>query len=277
MVRLVAQKMAESAKVNVVVDNRPGAGGQIAATYVKQQPPDGHTLFYGDVGPFTINANLYRKLSYDMARDFTPLTRMMKSPSIVVVGAQSSIVDFKGLLLAAKGPPGLSFGSYGTGSAPHLWGEMLRRHSGLELVHVPYRGAAPALQDLMSGRLDFMPDVAPNSLPYVLDGKLRALAVIGDKRLPQLPAVPMLGELGYPDLLMEGWNGVVVRSGTTAPMLHRLHDEVVKAVQHPDVASRYTQMGLEVAPMSMEDFGNFIAAQTARWEEVIRNTGIALD
>ena len=276
--RLLAQKLEGSLRQTVIVENKPGAGGQIAAAYVKQQPADGHTLLYGDIGPFAMNAGLYPKLNYDTLRDFTPLTRLLVSPLLVVVPAGSPFKSWADLLAASRTGDGLNYGSYGVGSQPHIWGEMLKRQTGGRFNHLPYKGAAPAVQDLMGGHLDMMLDVIANSLPLVRDGKLRALALVGsDKRAPQLPGVPTMAELGLNQLNAPGWTGVVLRKGTPAPVAQLLHDAVVKAVQSGEVAQRYGELGLLAAPQESDAFAAFIRSETARWGEVIRSAGVTVE
>lgn len=277
--RMLAQKMAASLGQPVVIDNRPGAGGQIGANYVKQQPADGHTLFYGDLGPFSMNAGLYPKLSYDTLKDFMPLTRLLVSPTLLLVPAASPYQSFADFVRAAQaGGKGLNYGSYGMGSQPHIWMEMLRGQVKGNLTHVAYKGGAPSVQDLMAGHIDAMLDVAPSAIPLVRENKARALAVVGsDKRLAQLPSVPTIAELGLPALNIPGWTGVVVRSGTPEPIANRLHDELVKAVQSPDVVQRYTDLGLVVAPSSRTEFAELIRTETARWGQVIHQVGVKLE
>ncbi len=277
--RMLAQKMAASLGQPVVIDNRPGAGGQIGANYVKQQPADGHTLFYGDLGPFSMNAGLYPKLSYDTLKDFMPLTRLLISPTLLLVPAASPYQRFADFVRAAQaGGKGLNYGSYGMGSQPHIWMEMLRGQVKGNLTHVAYKGGAPAVQDLMAGHIDAMLDVAPSAIPLVRENKARALAVVGsDKRLAQLPSVPTIAELGLPALNIPGWTGMVVRSGTPEPVANRLHDELVKAVQSPDVVQRYTDLGLVVAPSSRTEFAELIRTETARWGQVIHQVGVKLE
>ncbi|NDY91819.1 Bug family tripartite tricarboxylate transporter substrate binding protein [Ideonella livida] len=276
--RLLAQKMETALGQTVLVDNRPGAGGQIGAAFVKQQPADGHTLFYGDIGPFAMNGALYPKLNYDTLADFQPLSRLVLTPLLVVVPANSPWKDWNDLVQAARRGPPPSYGSYGVGSQPHVWTEMLERQLGAKLNHVPYKGAAPALQDLLGGRLDFMCDVAPSSLPLVRDGKLRALAVVGShQRLSLLPQVPTVAELGLPALNLPGWNGVMVRRGTPEPVLARLHQALLAALQAPEVAQRYQPLGLTLAPQSPEAFGDFIRQEAQRWGQVIRQAAITLE
>ncbi|WP_029002303.1 Bug family tripartite tricarboxylate transporter substrate binding protein, partial [Azohydromonas australica] len=276
--RLLAQKLEGNLGRTVLVENKPGAGGQIAAAYVKQQPADGHTLLYGDLGPFAMNAGLYPKLNYDTLKDFSPLTRLLTSPLLVVVPAGSPFKTWAELLAASRSGDGLNYGSYGVGSQPHIWGEMLKRQTGGRFNHLPYKGAAPAVQDLMGGHLQLMLDVIANSLPLVREGKLRALALVGsDRRVVQLPGVPTMTELGLPQLDTPGWTGVVVRQGTPAPVVGRLHDAVVKALRSPEVAQRYGELGLVVAPQEPEAFAAFIRAETARWGEVIRTAGVTVE
>lgn len=276
--RLLAQQLGASLKQTVIVENKPGAGGQIAAAYVKQLPADGHTLFYGDLGPFAMNAALYPRLNYDTLKDFTPVTRLVTSPLLVVVSASNPMNSWKDLLKAARGEHGLNYGSYGMGSQPHIWVEMLKRQTQGNFHHMPYKGAAPAMQDLMGGHLDMMLDVAANSLPLVREGKLKALAVVGsEQRLPQLPNVPTVAELGLPALNAPGWTGMVVRSGTPAAIVQRLHDEVAKAVQSPEVAKRFGDFGIVAAPQSPAQFAEFIRTETGRWGEVIRAVGVTLE
>lgn len=276
--RVLAQQLTHSLKQPVIVENKPGAGGQIAAAYVKQLPADGHTLFYGDIGPLAMNAALYPRLNYDVQRDFIPLTRLLTSALVLVVPANSPIKSMAELQQAAKADKSLHYGSYGVGSQPHIWMEMYRRETGGNLEHVAYKGAAPAVQDLMGGHIDLMLDVAANSLPYVREGKLRALAVVGsDKRLRQLPQVPTLAELGLGSLNAPGWTGVVLRQGTPAAAVAQLHAAVVKAVQSPEVMERFGDFAVTPAPQSPADFSRFIQTETERWGQVIKAVGVTLD
>ena len=276
--RVLAQQLTLSLKQPVIVENKPGAGGQIAAAYVKQLPADGHTLFYGDIGPFAMNAALYPRLNYDVQKDFIPLTRLLTSALVLVVPANSPIKSLADLQLAAKADKPLHYGSFGVGSQPHIWMEMYRRETGGNLEHVAYKGAAPALQDLMGGHIDLMLDVAANSLPYVREGKLRALAVVGsDKRLRQLPQVPTLAELGLGKLNAPGWTGVVVRQGTPAAVVAQLHAAVVKAVQSPEVMERFGDFAVTPAPLSPAEYARFIQSETERWGQVIKAVGVTLD
>lgn len=278
MARTVAKVLSENIGQPVIVENKPGAGGQIAAAYVKQLPADGHTLFYGDIGPFAMNAALYPRLNYDVQKDFTPLTRLLTSALVLVVPANSPIKSLAELQQAAKADKPLHYGSFGIGSQPHIWMEMFRRETGGNLEHVAYKGAAPALQDLMGGHIDLMLDVAANSLPYVREGKLRALAVVGsDKRLRQLPQVPTLAELGLAKLNAPGWTGVVVRQGTPPAVVAQLHAAVVKAVQSPEVMERFGEFAVTPAPQSPAEFSRFIQSETERWGQVIKAVGVTLD
>ena len=276
--RLLAQKLALEVGQPVVVENKPGAGGQIAAAYVKQQPADGHTLFYGDLGPFSMNAGLYPKLNYDTLKDFAPLTRLLVSPTLLIVPAKSRLNSLQDVLAAAKTEKGLNYGSYGMGSQPHIWVEMLKQKTKGNLTHVAYKGGAPAVQDLMAGHIDMMLDVAPSSIPLVREGKVKALLVVGSsRRLPQVPQVPTITELGMPDLDIPGWTGVVARRGTPEAILNQLHDALVKAVKSPEVVQRYGDLGLEIAPSSRVDFERLIQTETTRWGAAIRTAGVKLD
>ncbi|KQP15287.1 tripartite tricarboxylate transporter substrate binding protein [Pseudorhodoferax sp. Leaf265] len=276
--RLLAQKLGEGLGQTVIVENKPGAGGQIGAAYVKQQPADGHTLLYGDLGPFAMNAGLYPKLNYDTLKDFAPLTRLLNAPLLVVVPVNSPIQNWADLLRAAATQRGLNYGSYGIGSQPHIWGEMLKRQTKGNFTHVAYKGAAPAVQDLIGGQIDMMLDVVANSIPMVRERKLKAVALVGARRrLAQLPDVPTLTELGMPELDVPGWTGVVVRRGTPQPVVDRLHAAVVQAVQSPEVAQRYGDLGLTVAPSSQAEFAELIRSETARWGQVIREAHVTLD
>jgi tripartite-type tricarboxylate transporter receptor subunit TctC len=278
MSRMITQKMSESMKQTIVVDNRPGAGGQIGASWVRQQPADGYTLLYGDIGPFAMNGALYKNLSYDMARDFTPVARLFESPVVVIVPPNSEYKTFADLIAASKSGKTLNYGSFGVGSHPHVWSEMLRRQVGGSMTHIPYKGAAPALQDVMGGRIDFMVDVTASSIPLVKDGKVRALAVVGSKtRLVQLPDVPTLAELGYGAIDVAGWNGVAVRSGTPQPVVDRLYQEIAAAIAQPDVTKRYTDFGLVPAPMPPVQFADFLKSESERWGGIIKAAGITVE
>ncbi|WP_043008681.1 Bug family tripartite tricarboxylate transporter substrate binding protein [Comamonas testosteroni] len=279
--RVLAQHMASTLKQPVVVENKPGAGGQIAAAHVKQQPADGHTLLYGDIGPFAMNAALYPKLNYNTLKDFTPITRLLTSSLLLVVPPNSPYKSVDDLIKDAKtrkDDRAITYGSYGIGSQPHIWMEMLKRETKASLQHVAYKGAAPAVQDLMGGHIEVMLDVAANSLPYVQEGKLRALAVVGaEKRLERLPQVPTLSELGYPNLNAPGWTGVVVKAGTPPDIAAQLRSAVVQAVESEEIRRRFGDLGVTPAPQTPQDFARFIESETKRWGSVIRSAGVVLE
>lgn len=279
--RVLAQHMTTTLKQPVVVENKPGAGGQIAAAHVKQQPADGHTLLYGDIGPFAMNAALYPKLNYNTLKDFAPISRLLTSSLLLVVPSNSPYKSVDDLIKDAKTRKedrAITYGSYGIGSQPHIWMEMLKRETKGSLQHVAYKGAAPAVQDLMGGHIEVMLDVAANSLPYVQEGKLRALAVVGtEKRLDRLAQVPTLSELGYPGLNAPGWTGVVVKAGTPPEIVTQLRAAVVQAVESDEIRRRFGDLGVTPAPQTPQDFARFIESETKRWGSVIRSAGVVLE
>lgn len=278
LARGIGQKMAESMKVPVVVDNRPGGGAQIAANFVKQAPADGYTVLIGDIGAFALNPSLYPKLSYDPLKDFSPLARLVLAPALLVVPANSPFTSFGDLVQAARSrPASLNMASQSTGSGGHLFAEMLRNQTQSKINHVPYRGSAPALTDLVGGQVDAFFDPTITSGPFVKDGKLKALAIGASQRSAQFPQVPTLAELGYERLNLVAWFGLVVKAGTPAPAMKRLNDEVIKALGHPDLAKRFADQGMEVAPQSAPEFRAFMEAETTRWAKVIKDAAITLE
>lgn len=281
MSRVIAQHMTATLKTPVVVDYRPGASGQIAAAYVKQMPPDGYTLFNGDMGSFAMNDALYPRLAYETLKDFAPLTRLVTSALAVVVSPSSPFRTFNDLVHGArtvKDENSILYGSFGTGSLSHIWVELLKREINGKFQHVAYKGSAAAVQDLLAGRTDMMVDLVANSSPYVREGKLRALAVMGsERRLHPLPHVPTLVELGYSRLEAAGWNGVAVRAGTPVEIMDRLHVAVRQAVESEEFRARFTDLGILPAPQSPADFEKTIRAETERWKSVIRSARIVLD
>jgi tripartite-type tricarboxylate transporter receptor subunit TctC len=277
--RILAQEMSTSLGQAVVVDNRPGAGGQIAASYVKTQPADGHTLFFGDIGPLAMSAALYPKLSYDTLQDFKPISGLLNSSSLLLVQAHSPYRSFQALLERARASQdGLTYGSYGIGSLPHIWSELMARQTQGNFRHVPYKGAAAALQDLMGGHIDLMLDIAANSMPYVLEGKLRALALVGSTaRLEKLPQVPTMAELDYPELNTYGWTGALVRAGTSAPVQHQLRQAVVGALHSETMRRRFEHQGVQPAALDASEFSTWIRSESQRWGDVIRAAGVTLE
>lgn len=276
LARAVGQKMSENMKVPVVVDNKPGGGAQIAANVVKQAPADGYTIFIGDIGAFALNQSLYPKLSYDVQKDFTPLARLVLAPSLLVVGPASSISSFADLVATGKTRP-ISFASQSTGSGGHLFAEMIQAQAQVKISHIPYKGSAPALQDLVGGQVEAFYDPIITSGPFVRDGKLKALAIGAEQRSPQFPQVPTLRELGWPNTSLVAWFGMAVKAGTPQPVASKLGNEVVKAITSPEVAKRFTDQGLEVAPLGPPEFKSFVNTEVARWGKVIKDAGIKLE
>lgn len=276
LARGVGQKMAESLKVPVIVDNRPGGSAQIAAGAVKQLPADGATIFIGDIGAFALNQSLYGKLSYDVSKDFTPLARLVQAPALVVVPANSPFNSMAELVNAARAKP-LNVASQTTGSGGHIFMELLKTQAQVKLNHVPYRGSAPALTDLIGGQVEVLFDPIITSGPFVKDGKLKALAIGADQRSPQFPQVPTLKEAGWGGANLVAWFAMAVKAGTPQPVVARLGEEVVKAMRSPDLSKRFTDQGLEIAALPPSEFKPFLDAEIAKWGKVIRDAGIKLE
>lgn len=276
LARGIGQKMTESLKVPVIVDNRPGGGAQIAANFVKQAPADGATIFIGDIGAFALNQALYAKLSYDITRDFTPLARLALAPALLVVPANSPFNSVNDFVNAARINP-VSIASQTTGSGGHIFAELLKSNAKVQLTHVPYKGSAPALNDLIGGQVQIFFDPMITSGPFVKDGKLKALAIGAEKRSAQFPQVPTLGEAGQASSNLIAWFAVAVKAGTPDAVVERLGDEVVKAISSPEIAKRFTDQGLDVAPLGPSQFRPFLQGEIAKWGKVIRDAGIKLD
>lgn len=278
LARTLGGKMADSLKVPVIVDNRPGGGAQIAVNAVKQAPADGYMIFLGDIGAFSLNPSLYPKLSYDPSKDLTPLVRLTLAPMMLIVPASSPYKTAADLVNASKSKSdGVNIASQGNGTGGHLFAEMLAKRTQGKLNHVPYRGSAPALQDLLGGQVDVFFDPIVTSGPYVKDGKLRALAVGSAQRSPQFPQVPTMQEVGLADVNLVPWHGMAVKAGTPDAIVKRLNDEARKALQSAEVSKRLVDMGLEIAPLSGGEFGAFMQAEAVRWGKVIQDAGIKLD
>jgi tripartite-type tricarboxylate transporter receptor subunit TctC len=276
LARGVAQQLAESLKVTVVVDNKPGGSAQIAAAAVKQAPTDGATIFIGDIGAFALNQSLYARLNYDVQRDFAPLARLVLAPSLVVVPASSPFNTMSDLVTAARSRP-VNIASQSIGSGGHLFAEMLARQGNLKLNHVPYRGSAPALNDLVGSQVEVFFDPVITSGPFVKDGKLKALAYGHEQRSPLFPQVPTLRETGWGGANLIAWFGMAVKAGTPPAVTARLSIEVVKAMRSAELSKRFSDQGLEVAPLPADDFRLFLDAEIARWGKVIRDANIRLD
>jgi len=276
--RQVGQRMAENVKQPVIVENKPGASGIIAAEFVKKQPADGYTVLFGFTGSHAVNPSLYTKLPYDPQKDFQPVTLIINSPHILVVPADSPAKSVADLVALAKSKPGgLTFASQGIGAGGHLLGEMFKAQTKTNLSHVPYKGSAPALTDMLAGRVDLFFDALVTSLPYVRDGKLRALAIANKTRSKLLPDVPTMADAGFPGIEMDQWFGMLVPAGTPPAVVQRLNQEFIKAVRSPDIEKSLTERGLDVVTTTPEQFAAIIKADSATLGKVVRDSGAKAD
>jgi tripartite-type tricarboxylate transporter receptor subunit TctC len=276
--RFVGQKVSESVGQPVVVENKPGAGGLIGAETVKKAAADGYTLFMGHSGTHAVNPSLYSKLPYDPVKDFVPITLMISTAHILVVPAASPANSVSELVAMAKSrPAGLVYASQSVGAGGHLLGEMLKTRTGANLHHVPYKGSAPAIQDILAGRVDLFFDAPITSGPHVREGKLKLLAAASTKRLRWFPDTPTMAEAGYPGVELDFWFGLFAPTGTPQAALHKLHEEFVKALRNPEVVKRFTDQGLDVVTNTPEEFAALIAADTARLGKVVRDSGARAD
>ena len=276
LARTVGQKLTEAWGQQIVIDQRPGAGGTIAAEIVAKARGDGYTLLLA-TGSHTINASL-QKQSYDLVRDFRPVSLVGSVPFILVVHPSLPVHSVRELVELARAKPGtLNYGSAGNGTPPHLAGEMLKTLTGIRLVHVPYKTAAQAMTDVLGGQPQLMFAVGPVGLPQVKAGRVRGLAVSTAQRSRMMPELPTVAESGVPGFEVVGWNGILAPAGTSPAVVARLYSGITGALKLPDVVSRLAATGFEPVGSTPEAFAAFVRTDMARWARVIRDAGVTVD
>ncbi|MBL8382953.1 MAG: tripartite tricarboxylate transporter substrate binding protein [Burkholderiales bacterium] len=276
--RQLADRLSEQLGQRVAVDNRAGANGNVAMEYVARARPDGYTMLMGNVGNLAINPALYSKLGFDTLKDFAPISRVIVQPLVAVVPSASPITNLAQLLAALRARPGeFNFGSGGNGNINHLSGELLKLQAGVQFTHVPYKGSAPAVADLVAGRMHLMIDGANVMTSFVRDGRLRAIYTTGEARSPAYPDVPTAREAGLPDMVVYGWQGVLAPAGTPAAVIERMSQEIARALAQPELRNRLAAQGTEPAPLPPAQFQAFLAAEHRRYGEVVRSAKVSLD
>ena len=274
LARTLAQRMTLDWSQPVVVENRTGAGGIIGADFVAKSVPDGYTLMMAQVGD-AISMSLYSKLPYNFERDFAPVSLVGRIPFILVVHPSLPAKNLQDLIALARAKPGtLTFASGGTGVASHLAGELFKRAAGIDVVHVPYKGQAPATNDLLGGQVSFMFSNPLTALPHLKAGKMRALAVSSPKRFAELPDVPTIAEGGLAGFDVGFWLGAVAPAATPRAVVDKLNAETVRILRVPEVAERLGAMGLEIVGSTPDEFGRVIKSEVARWAVVIKEAGV---
>ncbi len=276
--RIFAQKLGESMNQQVVVDNKPGAGGNIAAAEAAKSAPDGYTIFY-NTSAISIAPSLYSKLNYDVAKDFAPVALTATVPLVLVINPAIPAKSVKEFVAFAKANPAkMNYGSSGSGTITHLAGALFTAQMGLTMQHIPYKGSAPALVDVAGGQTQMMIDTINTILPYVKDNRLRALAIAIQRRSAALPDVPTLEEAAnLPGFEMSAWQGIVVPSGTPKEIISKLNAEINKAVQNPDLRQRLATLGAEPLGGTSEHYAEYIRTELLRWTKVVKDSGARAD
>lgn len=276
--RLLADKMSASLKVPVVVDNKPGANGNLAADLVARAPADGHTLLLANVGPNAISQSIYPHLPYDTVKSFAAVSQTTLVPIVLVAGPAMPAKNMRELLDELKrNPDKYTYASAGNGSSNHLTGAMFANMAGVKALHVPYKGDTPALTDVMAGHVSMMFTTAVAAMPHVKSGKLRVLGIATNQRVPALPEVPTIAEAGVKGFDASSWGGIVAPAGTPAPVIQVLHKQVVEALNQPDVKSRLGDLGAVVVASSPDDFQKYIRRETEKWGQVAKANSIRAD
>jgi len=278
LARLIGQKLTEKFKQTVVVENRPGAGGNIGTSYVAKAAPDGYTIMMGTIGTQSINPGLYKKMPYDAAKDFVPLTRAAMVPNLLVVNTSAPFNTLAEMMAYEKANPGkLTYGSSGNGTTLHLSGELFNLMSGTKITHIPYKGSTPAVADLLGGQISMIFDNMPSVIQQVKSGRLKALAVTSAQRNPQLPEVPTIQESGVAGYEVWSWFGLLAPAATPAPIVDKLNASIVEIIKQPDVQAKIIELGAVPMPETSAQFAAFIEAETLKWAKVIKESGIGMD
>ena len=275
--RIVAEQLGQSFKQNFIVENKAGAGGNLGANEVAKAAPDGYTFLMGTPGTQAINQFLYAKMPYDTAKDLVPVSFVVRVPNVLMVNPQLPAKDIKQLIALLQAQPGkLSYGTPGNGSTGHLSTELFKTQAGVFVTHIPYRGSGPMLQDLMAGQVQMSIDNMPSALPLIQSGKLVALGVTSAQPVPQLPGVPAIASV-LPGYEAEAWFVLVAPAGTPQPIIDKLSAEVDRILKKPDVAERFAKLGATPVGGTPKQLGDFIAAETRKWQKVVKDSGAKVD
>ncbi|HEY7788853.1 MAG TPA: tripartite tricarboxylate transporter substrate binding protein [Casimicrobiaceae bacterium] len=278
LARAVAQKLSEAWGQQVIVDNRPGAGGNIGSDLVAKSAPDGYTLLMGTVGTHAINPSLYAKMPYDHVKDFAPVILVAGVPNVLVVNPSLPVHSVQELIAYAKANPGkLNFASSGNGTSIHLSGELFKTMTGVQMTHIPYKGSAPALTDLVGGQVQLMFDNLPSSLPFIKAGRLRALAVTSGTRAAALPDLPTLAESGLAGFEASSWFGVLAPAGTPRDIVAKLNGAIATWLASPEAREKLSSQGAIAAGGTPDAFARHIAAETVKWAKVVKASGAHVD
>ena len=277
LARILGEKLTVPLGQRIIVDNRPGAGGSLGTGIAATATADGYTWVVGSVAPIVLNP-LFYKTSYQSLRDFEPVSVIAAAPQLIVVNPALPVKSMKDLIAHGKSKPGsINYGSSGTGTLPHLGGEMFATMTGVRITHVPYKGSPPALLDLMAGQVQVVFADMPVALPYVKSGKLRAIAVAGAKPFPLTPGVPTAIDAGLQGLVLDNWWGLLTMKGVPQKIIGQVNAEIVKALKQPDVIERYTALGIESVTSTPQQFTNIIKSDLARYLKVIKDAGIKVE
>ena len=276
--RPLSQFLGDDLKQQVIIDNKGGAGGTIGADFVARAAPDGYTLFMGTVGTHAINPSLYKKLSYDAVKDFTPIALVASAPIVIAVNSSSPIKTLDDLIkLAKQKPESLQFGTAGNGTPGHLTAALFESTIKVNLKHIPYKGSAPAVTDLLGGQIDLVFDPIQSVLPHIISGKLRALAIVGDKRSSMFPDVPTYAESGYPGIRGDSWIGLFAPAGTPKPILNKINAELQKVLVMPDIRQKLLAQALDPLAVGPDEFDKIVRDELRDFAALAKAVGLKIE
>lgn len=275
--RLIGERMSAEWGQSVIIDNKPGAGGNIGADFVAKSTPDGYNIVVGTVGTHSINGALYAKMPYDMVKDFSPITLLATTPNMLVVHNDVPAKNLKEFIELGKKEGKMSFASSGSGTSIHVSGELFKSVTGIEMTHIPYKGRASAIPDLLGGRVTMMFDNMPSSLPLVREGKLRALGVTSLKRAAAAPDIPTLAEAGLPGFEAVSWFAMFAPANTPKTIVTKLQLEIAKILKSPDISKRLLDLGLEPIGSTPEELAVYQRSEIAKWAKVVKDSGAKLE
>lgn len=276
--RVIGQELSKAWSQPVIIDNRPGAGGNVGSELAARATADGYTLLYGTNGTHAINSTLYASLRFDPVRDFAPISRMTVIAAMLVVNPDFPATSVEDLIQYARTHPGaVNFASAGNGTTSHLAGELFRTMTGVDIVHIPYRGGALAMMDVVGGQVQMMIDVMPNAYPLVQSGKVRGLAVTTARRFPAAAEFPTIAESGVPGYEVSAWDAIFAPAGTPAPIIDRVNAAVRRALEDPEVAESLLRHGAQAVPGTPNELARHVALESEKWARVVRKSGAKID